>query len=56
MNTKNDDLEYDMEAMRVAYEDKLQKVPKKHAFNSNPEKNISQNLQRTFQNASSNTT
>ena len=26
MNTKNDDLEYDMEAMRVAYEDKLQKV------------------------------
>ena len=29
MNTKNDDLEYDMEAMRVAYEDKLQKVRKK---------------------------
>ena len=26
LNTKNDDLEYDMEAMRVAYEDKLQKV------------------------------
>ena len=28
LNTKNDDLEYDMEAMRVAYEDKLQKVRK----------------------------
>ena len=38
MNTKNDDLEYDMEAMRVAYEDKLQKVGKERAFNSNPEK------------------
>ena len=35
LNTKNDDLEYDMEAMRVAYEDKLQKVGKEHAFNSN---------------------
>ena len=31
LNTKNDDLEYDMEAMRVAYEDKLQKVRKEHA-------------------------
>ena len=57
LNTKNDDLEYDMEAMRVAYEDKLQKVGTERAFNSNPEeKNISPNLQRTFQNASSNTT
>ena len=26
LNTKNDDLEYDMEALRASYEDKLQKV------------------------------
>ena len=26
LNTKNDDLEYDMEALRIGYEDKLQKV------------------------------
>ena len=26
LNTKNDDLEYDMEAVRASYEDKLQKV------------------------------